>query len=84
MNGEDILIYDSKPALKRPYIICGLDGWMNGGNVSVAGLNHLIEKFNGVKFAEMPASRYHIYQIPGAESLRPIFNTGRAPVLALS
>ena len=73
MNGEDILIYDSKPALKKPYIICGLDGWMNGGNVSVAGLNHLIDKFHGVKFAEMPASRYHIYQIPGAESLRPIF-----------
>jgi proteasome assembly chaperone (PAC2) family protein len=26
-----------------------------------------------MKFAEMPASRYHIYQIPGIESLRPVF-----------
>ncbi|MGD9142590.1 MAG: PAC2 family protein [Dehalococcoidia bacterium] len=73
MNGQDLLIFDSKPVLKSPYFICGLSGWVNGGEVSVTGINHFIKQFNGVKFAEMPASRFHIYQIPGLESLRPVF-----------
>ena len=73
MRNQDNLKFDSKPALRKPYIICGLNGSFNGGNVSVDGVNYFISQFNGVKFAEMPASRYHIYQIPGDESLRPVF-----------
>jgi proteasome assembly chaperone (PAC2) family protein len=59
--------------LKSPYIICGLKGWVNGGEVSVAGMNYFIKQFSGTKFAELPASRYHIYQVPGLESIRPTF-----------
>jgi proteasome assembly chaperone (PAC2) family protein len=73
MSGSDRVIFDSKPTLRDPYIVCGLNGWVNGGEVSVFGLNYLIKQFGGVKFAEMPTSRYHIYQIPGIESLRPVF-----------
>jgi len=73
MNDRDNLIYDSKPVLRKPYIICGLNGSFNGGNVSVDGVNYFINQFNGVKFAQMPTSRYHIYQIPGVETLRPVF-----------
>jgi proteasome assembly chaperone (PAC2) family protein len=70
---KDIVIFDNKPTLRSPYVVCGLNGWVNGGEVSVVGVNYFITQFNGVKFAEMPASRYHIYQIPGIESLRPVF-----------
>jgi proteasome assembly chaperone (PAC2) family protein len=73
MNNQENLKFDSKPVLRKPYIICGFSGAFNGGNVSVGGVDYLINQFNGVKFAEMPASRYHIYQIPGGESLRPVF-----------
>lgn len=73
MNDKENIIFESKPDLKNPYIVCGLNGSFNGGNVSVDGINYLIKHFNGVKFAEMPASRFHIYQIPGIESLRPVF-----------
>lgn len=73
MNIRDSVIFDSKPALRNPYIVCGLNGWVNGGKVSVVGVNFLIKQFSGVKFAEMPTSHYHIYQIPGVESLRPVF-----------
>ena len=73
MDSKDILIFENKPVLKDPYFICGLSGWINGGEVSVAGINYFIKQFNGVKFAEMPSSRYHIYQVPGLESLRPFF-----------
>jgi len=73
MNNQDNLKFDSKPALRKPYIICGLNGFFNGGNVSEDGISYFIDQFNGEKFAEMPASRYHIYQLPGVESLRPVF-----------
>jgi proteasome assembly chaperone (PAC2) family protein len=73
VSGIDNVIFDSKPALRNPYIVCGLNGWVNGGEVSVFGLNYLIKQFGAVKFAEMPTTRYHIYQIPGLESLRPVF-----------
>jgi proteasome assembly chaperone (PAC2) family protein len=73
MNTQDNIIFESRPTLKNPYFISGLRGWVNGGEVSAVGINYFINQFNAVKFAEMPASRYHIYQVPGLESLRPVF-----------
>jgi proteasome assembly chaperone (PAC2) family protein len=73
VKDKENIIYEDKPALKNPYIVCGLNGSFNGGNISLDGINYLIKHFNAVKFAEIPASRYHIYQIPGVESLRPVF-----------
>ena len=73
MSNQDNLKFDSKPSLQKPYIICGLNGSFNGGNTSVGCVNYLISQFDVVKFAEMPASRYHIYQIPALDSLRPVF-----------
>jgi proteasome assembly chaperone (PAC2) family protein len=73
MNEEQHLVFDSRPTLRNPYIVCGLDGWVNTGNVSVGGLNYFIRQFKAVKFAEFPSARYHIYQIPGSLSNSPVF-----------
>jgi proteasome assembly chaperone (PAC2) family protein len=73
MSSKGNIKFYSKPALRKPYIICGLSGSFNAGGVSIGGVNYFIRQFNGVKFADMPASRYYIYQIPGVESLRPVF-----------
>jgi proteasome assembly chaperone (PAC2) family protein len=73
MDEKNTLKYDSRPKLRSPYIVCGLDGWLNGGDVSVGGINYLISHFKAVKFAELLTSRYHVYYVPGAETLRPIF-----------
>ncbi len=73
MNEKDNLKFDNRPDLRNPYIVCGLTGWVNGGDVGVGGVNYFISQFKAVNFAEMPTSRYHVYQIPGAESLRPVF-----------
>lgn len=67
------LIFANKPALRSPYILCGLNGWVNGGDVSVGGIEYLVKQLHARKFAEMPVSRYHIYQVPGVENLRPVF-----------
>ncbi len=73
MNEKDKVTFDSRPNLRKPYIICGLNGWVNSGDVSIAGVNYFIRQFRGVKFAGMTISPYHVYQVPGLESLRPVF-----------
>lgn len=73
MDERDSLIFDSRPPLRSPYIVCGLNGWLNGGDVSVSGIEYLIRQFKAKKFAEIPASPYHVYQIPGVLNLRPMF-----------
>jgi proteasome assembly chaperone (PAC2) family protein len=73
VSEEKHLTFKSRPTLRNPRIVCGLNGWVNSGNVSTGGVNFFIKQFKAVKFAEMPASRYHIYQMPGALSLSPVF-----------
>ena len=73
MDEKSWLVYDSRPKLRRPYIICGVDGSLNAGNVSVGGIQYLIRHFNATKFAEITTSRYHLYNMPGDQGLRPIF-----------
>jgi proteasome assembly chaperone (PAC2) family protein len=71
-NTESLKVY-SKPNLRSPYVICGFEGSFNSGDVSVGIIKYLIEQFKAVKFAEMDTSRYHVYQLPGENSLRPVF-----------
>ncbi len=73
MGEEQKLIFLSKPELRNPDIVCGLNGWLNSGNVAIGGVNYLIEKFKATKFAELPPSRYLIYSLPGLQGLGPIF-----------
>ncbi len=73
MNEEKNVQFSSRPNLRSPGIICGLDGWVNTGNVSVGGVNYFTRQYKAKKFSEMPASRFHIYQMPGALSRSPVF-----------
>jgi proteasome assembly chaperone (PAC2) family protein len=73
MDEKNSLVYDTRPKLRRPYLICGGDGSLNAGSVSVGGIQYLIRHFNATKFAEITTSRYHVYNMPGDQSLRPIF-----------
>jgi proteasome assembly chaperone (PAC2) family protein len=67
------LVLETRPVLRKPYIVCGVNGWVNGGDVSTGGVRALIAHFKATKFAEMTTARYHVYQVPGVESLRPVF-----------
>ncbi|MFC2014975.1 PAC2 family protein [Chloroflexota bacterium] len=73
LDEKDNLILETKPPLRSPYIVCGLNGWVNGGNVSVGGIEYLIRQLRAEKFAEMPTSRYHVYQLSGIQNVRPVF-----------
>ena len=73
MDENNTLIFDSHPQLRSPYIVCGGDGSLNAGNVSVGGIQYLISHFKAVKFAQLATPRYHIYNTPSEQGLRPLF-----------
>ncbi|OGN87586.1 MAG: hypothetical protein A2158_02090 [Chloroflexi bacterium RBG_13_46_14] len=73
MDEIDNLTFISKPPLRSPYLVCGLNGWLNSGDVAVGGIKYLIEQFKATLFAEIRTSRFHVYQIPGVHNARPVF-----------
>jgi proteasome assembly chaperone (PAC2) family protein len=60
-----------KPKLRNPSLVCGIDGWVNGGEAATGTVQYLIDKLQATKFAEIPIDRFHIFQVPGELSLRP-------------
>jgi len=60
-----------KPELRQPCLICGINGWVDGGEAATGTTRYLIKKLRAKKFAEMPVDRYHVFQVPGQLSLRP-------------
>lgn len=73
MDDTDNLKITARPSLRSPYLVCGLNGWLNSGNVAVEGINYLVGHFKAKLLAEIQTSRYHVYQIPGVHNARPVF-----------
>jgi len=65
------IIITEKPALKRPFMVCGISGWVDGGQSATGSIEYLVGKLGARKFAEIPIDRFHIYQVPGQLLLRP-------------
>jgi proteasome assembly chaperone (PAC2) family protein len=60
-----------KPRLRHPSMVCGIDGWVNGGEAATGTVQYLVDKLGATKFAEIPITEFHIFQVPGQLSLRP-------------
>lgn len=73
MDETDNLTFISKPPLRSPYLICGLDGWLNSGDVATGGIKYFIDHLKAKLFAEIHTARFHVYQIPGIYNARPVF-----------
>jgi len=69
-RGANLTIIE-KPRLRRPYMVCGISGWVDGGEAATGSVEYLIGKLEARRFAEMPIARFHIFQVPGQPSLRP-------------
>ncbi len=52
-------------------MVCGIDGWVNGGEAATGTVQYLIDKLGATKFADIPIDRFHIFQVPSQLSLRP-------------
>ena len=72
MNG--CLVMENPPELQDPYLVVGLRGWLNAGEVSTGSIDYLRRKLGAAKFAHIDSRGFYIYQIPSNSpelSLRP-------------
>jgi len=65
------VIIAEKPRLRHPYMVCGISGWVDGGESATGSIQYLVRKLGAKKFAEIPIDKFHIFQVPGQLSLRP-------------
>jgi proteasome assembly chaperone (PAC2) family protein len=68
------LIIQEKPELVAPYIMVGLKGWLNAGEISTGSIDYLRRKLNAQPFAYIEPAGFYIYQIPSSSaelSMRP-------------
>ena len=65
------VIITEKPKLRHPYLVCGIGGWVDGGEAATGSIRYLVRKLGTKRFAEIPIARFHIFQVPGQLSLRP-------------
>jgi proteasome assembly chaperone (PAC2) family protein len=71
---NDNLILQDTPELVNPYILIGLNGWLNAGEIATGCIDFLRRKLNARKFAHIDSRRFHIWQVPGfdtAQIMRP-------------
>ena len=69
------LIFHDKPGLSAPYILVGLKGWLNAGEISTGSIDYLRRKLDARPFAHIDPTGFYIYQVPGSaaeQTLRPL------------
>jgi len=71
MDSRENVTIVEKPKLRRPYLICGISGWVDGGDAATGTTRYLVKKLKAKRFAEIPIDRFHIFQVPGQLTLRP-------------
>ena len=68
------LIMQKPPQLIAPYIMVGMNGWLNAGEVSTGSIDYLWRKLDARKFASIETQGFYIYQVPSVSpelSMRP-------------
>jgi proteasome assembly chaperone (PAC2) family protein len=71
---KDPLVILERPQLTAPYILIGLNGWLNAGEVSTGSLDYIRRKVGARKFAYVSTTGFYIYQIPSSNpelTMRP-------------
>ena len=52
-------------------MICGIGGWIDGGEAATGSIRYLLGKLKAKEFAHIPLDRFHVFQVPGEISSRP-------------
>ena len=68
------LIMQEPPQLTAPYIMIGMKGWLNAGEISTGSIDYLRRKLGARKFAYIETQGFYIYQIPSVSpelTMRP-------------
>lgn len=62
-----------KPILRKPRLLLGLSGWMDGGEVSTGTVECLIAKLGARKFAEIDSRGFYLASFPGSMEITALF-----------
>jgi len=65
------VVFAENPKLRQPYMVCGMGGWLDGGEAATGSVRYLIRKLEAIVFADMPIAKFHVFQVPGQVSLGP-------------
>ena len=65
------VVFAEKPKLRQPYMVCGISGWVDGGEAATGSVRYLIRKLEARTLTEMPIAKFHVFQVPGQLSFRP-------------
>jgi len=65
MDQTGNVIFAEKPKLRRPHMVCGISGWVDGGEAATGSVRYLIRKLEATTFADMPIGKFHVFQVPG-------------------
>jgi len=71
MNSPGNIAITQKPKLRRPYMVCGISGWVDGGQSATGSVEYLLTKLETKRFAEIPIGPFHVFQVPGQVTSRP-------------
>lgn len=62
-----------KPILRKPRLLLGLSGWMDGGEVSTGTVECLVAKLGARKFAEIDPRGFYLASFPGSMEITALF-----------
>ncbi len=71
---DDCLVIQNEPELLSPYLVIGLSGWLNAGEIATGSIDYLRRKLSAHRFAHIEPRGFYIYQVPGfgpEQTLRP-------------
>jgi len=71
MDQQGNVIFLEKPKLRRPYMVFGINGRVDGGEAATGSVSYLIRRLKASTFAEMPIAKFHVFHVPGQISLGP-------------
>ena len=72
MASEKLSIY-KRPKFRKPRLLLGFSGWMDGGEVSTGTVKCLIDKLGAQRFAEIEPKGFYIYSFPGSMEITALF-----------
>jgi len=59
-KGRNVIITE-KPALRHPYMVCGISGWLDGGESGTGSVQYLLEKLRAKRFLFCHTIPYPIF-----------------------
>lgn len=62
-----------RPKLYDPVLVLGFSGWMDGGDVSTATIQWLVETFDAEPVGQINPDDFYIYNVPGPMEVASLF-----------